>query len=117
MIHSKNPFKKELQYFWGYRNHSITDCNSELPVWHLTKPANVQDTTLFIPVLKNLLEYFNFHIQAVMADAFYDSEDNLKFVIDNLEALPRIARNLRWEKLRKSSSPLQVAEFVSLGLR
>lgn len=36
-----------------------------------------------------------------MADAAYDSEDNLKFVIDNLHALPRIARNLRWEKPRE----------------
>ena len=101
MIHFKNPFQKEPQYFWGYRNHSITDCDSELPVWQLTKPANVQDTTLFIPIFKKLLEHFNFDIQAVMADAAYDSEDNLKFVIDNFHALPRIARNLRWEKLRK----------------
>jgi len=101
IIHFKNPFQKEPQYFWGYRNHSITDCDSELPVWQLTKPANVQDTTLFIPLFKKLLEHFNFDIQAVMADAAYDSEDNLKFVIDNLQALPRIARNLRWEKLRE----------------
>lgn len=32
MIHFKKPFQKQVQYFWGYRNHSITDCNSELPV-------------------------------------------------------------------------------------
>jgi hypothetical protein len=67
----------------------------------LTKPANVQDTTLFIPIFKQLLEHFNFDIQAVMADANYDSEANLKFIIDNLHAMPRIARNLRWEKLRE----------------
>jgi hypothetical protein len=36
-----------------------------------------------------------------MADAAYDSESNLKFIIDDLHALPRIARNLRWEKLRE----------------
>jgi hypothetical protein len=102
MIYFKNPFQKEPQYFWGYRNHSITDCNSELPVWELTKPANVQDTTLFIPLFKKLLAHFTFEIQAVMGDAAYDSEDNLKFVIYDLHALPRIARNLRWEKLRES---------------
>ncbi|NIM97404.1 MAG: transposase, partial [candidate division Zixibacteria bacterium] len=95
------PFKKQSQYFWGYKNHSITDCESELPVWEMTKPANVQDTTLFIPLFKKLLDHFNFHIQAVMADAAYDSETNLNFVIDDLHALPRIARNPRWEKLRQ----------------
>ena len=100
MIHFINPFQKEPQYFWGYRNHSIADCDSELPVWELTKPANVQDTTLFIPLFNKILDHFNFEIQGVMADAAYDSENNLKFVIDDLHALPRIARNLRWEKLR-----------------
>ena len=35
-----------------------------------------------------------------MADAAYDSENNLKFVINDLHALPRTARNLRWGKLR-----------------
>jgi hypothetical protein len=101
MIHFKKPFQKEVQYFWGYRNHSITDCNSELPVWELTKPANVPDTSLFIPSLKKLLDHFNPQIQAVMADASYDSEENLNFVINDLHALPRIARNRRWEKIRK----------------
>lgn len=44
MIYFTSPFQKEPRYFWGYRNHSITDCDSELPLWELTKPANVQDT-------------------------------------------------------------------------
>ena len=101
MIHFKNPFKKEPHYFWGYKNHPVTDCQSELPVWETTKPANVQDTTLFIPSFKKLSDHFNFPIHAVMADAAYDSEINLRFVIDDLHALPRIAKNLRWEKLRK----------------
>ncbi|NIS71468.1 MAG: transposase [Proteobacteria bacterium] len=101
MITFEKPSKKQSQYFWGYKNHSITDCQSELPVWEVTKPANVQDTTLFIPLFKNVLDHFNFHIQAVMGDAAYDSETNLNFVIDELHALPRIARNPRWEKHRQ----------------
>jgi len=111
VIYFKNPFEKEPQYFWGYRNHSITGCDSELPIWELTKPANVQDTTLFIPLFKKLLEHFTFEIQAVMGDAAYDSEGNLKFVINDLLALPRVGRNLRWEKLRElkvSSSGIRI---------
>lgn len=100
-IHFKEPFQKEAQYFWGYRNHSITDCDSELPLWESTKPANVQDTSLFIPLFKKLLENFSLKTKAVMADAAYDSENNLKFVIKDMSALPRIARNLRWEKQRE----------------
>jgi hypothetical protein len=101
MIYFTTPFQKEPRYFWGYRNHSITDCDAELPVWEVTKPANLQDTSLFIPLFKKLLEHFTFEIQAVMGDAAYDSEDNLQFVIDELHALPRVARNPRWEKRRE----------------
>ena len=101
MIYFTNPFQKEPRYFWGYRNHSITDCDAELPIWEVTKPANVQDTRLFIPLFKKLLEHFTFEIQAVMGDAAYDSEDNLKFVIAELHTLPRVARNPRWEKRRE----------------
>ena len=101
IIHFKKPFQKEIQYFWGYRNHSIADCDSELPLLESTKPASVQDTTLFIPLFKSLIAHFDLGIQAVMADAAYDSESNLKFVIKEMEALPRIARNLRWNKLRE----------------
>jgi hypothetical protein len=101
MIYFTNPFQKEPRYFWGYRNHSITDCAAELPLWEVTKPANVQDTSLFIPLFKKLLEHCTFEIQAVMGDAAYDSEDNLKFIIDELHALPRVARNPRWEKRRE----------------
>ena len=111
MIHFKKPFHKKAQYLWGYRNHSITDCDSELPLWELTRPANVQDTTLFISLFKKLLDHFDFDIQDVMADASYDSESNLKFVIDQLHALPRIARNVRWQKLREvnlSSSGVRI---------
>jgi len=101
IIHFKKPFQKEVQYFWGYRNHSIDDCDSELPLLESTKPANVQDTTLFIPLFKSLIAHFDLEIQAVMADAAYDSESNLKFVIKEMQALPRIARNLRWNKVRE----------------
>lgn len=101
IIHFQKPFQKEVQYFWGYRNHSIADCDSELPLFELTKPANVQDTTLFIPLFESLIDNFDLETQAVMADAAYDSESNLKFVIKEMQALPRIARNLRWNKLRE----------------
>lgn len=101
MVHFQKPFRKELRYFWGYRNHSITDCESELPLGEMTKAANVQDTTVFIPLFNQLREHFNIQIHAVMADAAYDSEENLNFVIQELQALPRIAKNLRWKKSRE----------------
>ncbi len=41
---------KEISYFRGYRDHIVIDAQAELPVWNITKPANVQDSVMFIPL-------------------------------------------------------------------
>jgi len=95
LIHFKK--NKKIEYFWGYRNHVVLDAISELPVAEITKPANVHEQTLFIPLFTQIQNSFNFPIKEVLADAMYDVEYILKFVIRDLKALPRIARNPRWQ--------------------
>jgi hypothetical protein len=87
--------KKEISYFWGYRNHVIIDAKEELSVWEFTKPANVQDSVMFIPIFDLMHKAFNFDIHAVMADGIYDRASILNYIIDTLKAKPRIARNPR----------------------
>ena len=45
MIYFEKPFRKQAQYFWGYRNHSITDCDSELPLWEHLHSACIHTYT------------------------------------------------------------------------
>lgn len=90
--------KKEISYFWGYRNHVVIDAKEELPVWEATKPANVQDSVMFIPIFDLIQKEFHFDIQAVMADGIYDSASIVNYIIDTLKAKPRIARNPRNSK-------------------
>ena len=85
--------RKEISYFWGYRNHVITDAKQELPVWEATKPANVQDSVMFIPLF--MQKEFHFNIHAVMADGIYDTASILDYITNELKARPRIARNPR----------------------
>jgi hypothetical protein len=87
--------KKEIRYFWGYRNHVIIDAKEELPVWEITKPANVQDSVMFIPIFDLMQREFHFKIRAVMADAIYDTASILNHIIITLKAKPRIALNPR----------------------
>jgi len=58
--------KKNVDYFWGYRNHTVIDAITELPLWEITKPANVQDSTMFIPIFELLQNEFHFNIEAVL---------------------------------------------------
>ncbi|NIR50360.1 transposase [candidate division KSB1 bacterium] len=87
--------QKKVQFFWGYRNHVVSDAKTELPLWEITKPANVHDSTMFIPIFDLLQKEFHFDIQAVMADAIYDTASILKYIRRTLAAKPRVARNPR----------------------
>lgn len=96
IIHFPKPFKKEEHFFWGYRNHAITDTLSELPVCESTKPANVAESKMFIPLFTQTREDFNLHSEGILGDAIYDAEYILTFIIKELKAKPYIARNPRW---------------------
>lgn len=87
--------KKEISYFWGYRDHVVIDAKSELPVWNITKPANVQDSVMFIPVFNLIQGNFNFDIDVVLADGIYDTSSILNYIINTLKAKPRVAQNPR----------------------
>jgi len=113
--------KKEISYFWGYRNHVVIDAQEELPVWEITKPANVQDSVMFIPVFDLMQAAFQFDVQAVMADGIYDSASILKYIITTLKAKPRIAQNPRNTKnppqrnFSKAGNPLCEANIEMLA--
>ena len=87
--------KKEISYFWGYRDHVVIDAKSELPIWNITKPANVQDSVMFIPIFNLIQEKFHFNIDVVLADGIYDTSAILNYIIKTLKAKPRVAQNLR----------------------
>jgi len=113
--------KKEISYFWGYRNHVVIDAKEELPVWEITKPANVQDSVMFIPTFDLMQKEFHFDIHAVMADGIYDSASILNYIIDTLKAKPRIARNPRntkdppERKFSKAGNPFCDAQLEMLA--
>ena len=101
MVKYLRPFKKKLTYFWGYKNHILSDATSELPLFELTKPANVSEGKLLIPMLKTLKEQVKIFPEALLADGAYDYESNLKFIVQKLKARPVVAHNLRWEKYKE----------------
>lgn len=95
IVHYLQHNKKKIQYFWGYRNHVVCDAETELPVWEVTKPANVHEVNLFIPMFNNIKNTFSFNISGVMGDSAFDSESVLNFIFKELNAKPYIARNPR----------------------
>ena len=94
-IHFPSPFKKEIHYFWGYRNHIINDLESELPIAEMTLQANKDEKRVGLSMLKNLTKDFSLPIKVVAADANYDVEEILKYIIEEMKAEAMIPRNPR----------------------
>jgi hypothetical protein len=95
LIHFPTPYKKEVRYFWGYRNHVINDTATELPILQATKPANVHETKVAKELILEASTFFNLNIEVVAGDAGYDTEDLLKFIIHDLKAMAIIPHNPR----------------------
>jgi len=98
ICHYPTPEKKEVSWFWGYRNHVLTDARTELPVWETTHPANVSDLPPGREALRWAKTFFGLSVKAVTADAEYDSEDILTFIVKELNAEAVVPKNPRGEQ-------------------
>jgi len=94
-IHYPNPGQSQVEYFWGYRNHVLADLESELPLWEITEPNSVGETTLAIPLLHDAAETFHLQYESVSGDAEYDVESILKHIFHTYQARPFIPYNPR----------------------
>lgn len=71
MVNYLKPFQKKASFFWGYKNHVLSDATSELPLFELTKPANVNQGKLLVPILRRFKELIGVVAQAVIDNAAY----------------------------------------------
>lgn len=93
-IHYPSEKQKEVTYFWGYRNHTVSDTASELTIWEETHPANVSEIRRAVPMLQAVKE-LSLPISFVTADSEYDVESILRYIVQDLRAQPIVAHNPR----------------------
>ena len=98
ICHYPVPDKKEVSWFWGYRNHVLSDAQSELPLWESTRPANVSDLPPGREALHWARGFFGNQVEAVTADAEYDSEDILQFIVQQMQARAVVPKNPRGQQ-------------------
>lgn len=92
------PFQRKITFFWGYRNHAVTDTLSELPLHERTLPANQHEQKQAVSLLKELLRACPIPVKSVTADANYDTEEILSFIFHEIKASPVIPKNPRGPK-------------------
>jgi hypothetical protein len=115
--------KAKAEFFWGYRNHIINDCVSELPLVETTLPANVRGTHVIIGQLETVKDSLFLKPSAVIADSEYDSSAIIEYIVKNLGAKPRISLNPRrgvpsTTEINSSGIPICIAGFkmISRGI-
>lgn len=87
--------ERKVSWFWGYKNFCISDSKGELPIWEVTRPANVSEPSLFVSLFRQVRQEFPFTIKGVLGDAIYDIGEIYDFIIHVLGAKPYIAHNPR----------------------
>ena len=100
MIHYPTPYKQEVRYFRGYRNHVIIDTATELPIWETTKPAHITEIRIAKSVIREVKQCFGLNIEVVIGDAHFDTRSFLKSVIKELKAQAIIPHNPGNEKTK-----------------
>jgi len=98
-IHFSSQKKKEVTFFWGYRNHTVSDTETELTLWEETHPANVSEVKRALPMLQAIKE-LSLSTAFVTADSEYDAEVILSYIVHGMHAQPVIARKTRAEPNR-----------------
>lgn len=99
--------------WYGWKLHILADCKSELPLSIIITPANMNDSTQAIPLMRQLKEHYVsvFRPSYYMMDKIYDVEDIYDYIIKNTDGQGIIAYNKRGsyappEKLNENLHPI-----------
>jgi transposase len=76
----------------------ISDAETELPIWETTKQAHVHEIKIAKNLIQQAKQCSSLKIDAVLADANFDAEHFLKFIIKKLKAKAIIPHNPRNEQ-------------------
>lgn len=92
-VHSASNQRNERQFafYWGYKSHVLVDCISGLPIYELTAPANVSDSTVVTDILAAANQIIPLRECSFLADKGYDVKsvyNTVKSVYDGEAFIP-----------------------------
>jgi len=65
--------ERNYEYYWGYKNHVLSDCITGLPIFELTTTADVGDSTVALDILNRTNAFLPIDECSFIADKGYDS--------------------------------------------
>ncbi|MEG0598366.1 MAG: transposase [Oscillospiraceae bacterium] len=90
--------EKNYEFYWGYKSHVLVDCVSGLPLYELTTPANVSDSTVAEQILAATNAVIPIRECTFLGDKGYDTKAIYNTVKDVYEGEAVIPLNKRGTK-------------------
>ena len=92
-VHSASNQHNERRYefYWGYKSHVLVDCISGLPLYELTTPANIMDSTVAVDILAAANQIIPLQGCSFLADKGYNVKsiyNTVKSVYDGEAFIP-----------------------------
>lgn len=101
--------EKNYEFYWGYKSHVLVDCISGLPLYELTTPANVADSTVVERILKDASQTLSLEECTFLADKGYDVRaiyNLIRNVYHGDAVIPLNKRGTKDPKLLSSGNPV-----------
>lgn len=101
--------EKNYEFYWGYKNHVLSDCITGLPIFELTTTANVSDSTVALNILARTNAFLPIRECCFIADKAYDAKDIYNTIKNQYEGecfIPINGRNTKKPKLLPIGHPV-----------
>jgi len=113
-VHSASNQHNERRYefYWGYKSHVLVDCISGLPLYELTTPGNVADSSVAAEILAAANRTIPLKECTFLADKGYDVKsiyNTVKTVYDGEAFIPLNPRGTKDLKALPAGNPVCAA--------
>ena len=113
-VHSASNQHNERRYefYWGYKSHVLVDCISGLPLYELTTPGNVADSSVAAEILAAADQTISLKECAFLADKGYDVKsiyNTVKTVYEGEAFIPLNPRGTKDSKALSAGNPVCAA--------
>ena len=110
-VHSASNQHNERRYefYWGYKSHVLVDCISGLPLYELTTPGNVADSSVAADILAAADQTVSLKECTFLADKGYDAKiiyNTVKSVYDGEAFIPLNPRGTKDLKALPAGNPV-----------
>jgi len=101
--------EKNYEFYWGYKNHVLSDCITGLPIFEITTTADVADSTVALDILKRTDAFLSIKECSFIADKGYDVNNIYDEIKDNYQGdcfIPINQRNTKDLKKLPVGNPI-----------